>query len=93
MACKTWLGSISANAVYELHVAGHITTTDLVIDDHGSRVSDSVWQLYRHAQMRFGNVPVLIKWDTDIPPLAVLLDVARLARITHSASAALAAGA
>ena len=29
---------------------------------------------------RFGQVPTLIEWDTDIPELAVLLDEAETAR-------------
>ena len=53
---------------------------DVVIDDHGSRVCAAVWQIYRHAQARFGNVPALIEWDTDVPPLAVLLDEAATAK-------------
>jgi uncharacterized protein (UPF0276 family) len=51
-----------------------------VIDDHGSRVCDAVWSLYRHALQRFGGVPTLIEWDTDIPELDVLLDEAARAR-------------
>jgi uncharacterized protein (UPF0276 family) len=42
-------------------------------------VADEVWALYRRAVRRFGRVPTLIEWDTDIPPLAVLLDEARKA--------------
>jgi len=34
----------------------------------------------RHAQARFGNVPALVEWDTNIPPLALLLEEADLAR-------------
>lgn len=79
-ACMAWLDRINANAAGELHLAGHITTQDMVIDDHGSRVCEAVWHIYRHAQARFGNVPALIEWDTDIPPLAVLLAEVDLAR-------------
>jgi hypothetical protein len=39
-----------------------------------------VWQLYRHAIARFGPVPTLIEWDTEIPELDVLLDEANRAR-------------
>jgi hypothetical protein len=35
-----------------------------------------VWDLYRAALARFGNVPTLIEWDTDLPALDVLLDEA-----------------
>ena len=48
------------------------------IDDHGSRVAPAVWALYREALERFGPVPTLIEWDTNVPPLDVLLDEAAL---------------
>jgi hypothetical protein len=35
-----------------------------------------VWDLYRAALARFGAVPTLVEWDTDLPPLDVLLDEA-----------------
>ena len=69
----------------ELHLAGHITTEDMVIDDYGSRVCEAVWHTYRHAQARFGNIPALIEWDTNLPPLAVLLAEVDLARAALAA--------
>jgi uncharacterized protein (UPF0276 family) len=44
-----------------------------LIDDHGSRVAQPVWELYAAALRRFGPVPTLIEWDTDLPALDVLL--------------------
>jgi len=79
-ACKRWLGGIDPQSVGEIHLAGHCVMEDIVIDDHGSRVCDGVWQVYRHALQRFGAVPSLIEWDTAIPPLGVLLEEARHAR-------------
>ena len=38
-----------------------------------------MWRLYEHAIARFGHVPTLIEWDTDIPELAVLLGEAQKA--------------
>jgi uncharacterized protein (UPF0276 family) len=35
-----------------------------------------VWALYADAVTVFGRVPSLIEWDTDVPPLAVLLEEA-----------------
>ncbi|MGE0096976.1 MAG: DUF692 domain-containing protein [Hydrogenophaga sp.] len=78
--CAQWLDRIEPRTVAELHLAGHVDCGDIVIDDHGSRVADPVWALFRHAQMRFGAVPTLIEWDTDVPALDVLLDEARCAR-------------
>jgi uncharacterized protein (UPF0276 family) len=39
----------------------------------------SVWGLYREALARFGPVPTLIEWDTDVPSLDVLLGEAEQA--------------
>lgn len=79
-AVHRWLDAIPPDCVSELHLAGHHDRGDLVIDDHGSRVHALVWQAYRHAVARFGAVPTLIEWDTDIPALDVLLDEAASAR-------------
>jgi uncharacterized protein (UPF0276 family) len=38
-----------------------------------------VWALYAQALERFGPVPTLIEWDTNLPPLAVLLEEAAAA--------------
>ena len=83
-SCRDWIDAIPADVVGEIHLAGHCHVSDaqgdIVIDDHGSRVCDAVWDLYRHAVRRFGAVPTLIEWDTDVPALDVLLDEARRAR-------------
>lgn len=75
-----WLDAIDPAAVTELHLAGHADMGDIVIDDHGSRACPEVWSLYAHAVRRFGAVPTLIEWDTEVPPLSVLLDEAQRAR-------------
>jgi uncharacterized protein (UPF0276 family) len=83
-SCRSWIDAIPANVVGEIHLAGHCHVSDahgdIVIDDHGSRVCDAVWVLYRHAIARFGAVPTLIEWDTDVPSLDVLQDEAQRAR-------------
>ncbi|CAG9240093.1 conserved hypothetical protein [Paraburkholderia tropica] len=74
------MAALPREAVGELHLAGHRVTPAAVIDDHGSRVAPEVWTLYEAALQRFGAVPTLIEWDTDVPPLDILLDEARIAR-------------
>jgi hypothetical protein len=78
--CLQWLDGIAPADVGEIHLAGHCHVRDasgeIVIDDHGSRVCPEVWQLYQHAVTRFGPVPTLIEWDTDVPALDVLLQEA-----------------
>jgi uncharacterized protein (UPF0276 family) len=90
--CRDWLDAIDPAFVGEMHLAGHCHVNDMhgsiVIDDHGSRVCDAVWRLYGHALQRFGPKPTLIEWDTDIPPLEVLLGEAGLARAAMATSLA-----
>jgi uncharacterized protein len=75
-----WLAGLPAASITEYHLAGHaVNDADgqpILIDDHGSKVSEGVWALYAEVLKRFGPRPTLIEWDTDIPPLAVLLDEA-----------------
>jgi hypothetical protein len=40
--------------------------------------------LYQAALARFGAVPTLIEWDTELPPLAVLLEEADKAAVLHA---------
>jgi uncharacterized protein (UPF0276 family) len=72
-----YLDALPTTTVGEIHVAGHaLNDTDgqtILIDDHGSHVAPPVWTLYREALQRFGPVPTLVEWDTDIPELSVLL--------------------
>ncbi|MES2583598.1 MAG: DUF692 domain-containing protein [Pseudomonadota bacterium] len=89
-SCRNWLDAIPSGVVGELHLAGHCRVSDehgdIVIDDHGGRVCAAVWELYHHAVTRFGKVPTLIEWDSDVPALDVLLDEAGHAR-AHAARA------
>jgi uncharacterized protein len=75
-AACAWVDAIDPAIVGEIHLAGYHDAGDIVIDDHGSRVHDNVWQVYRHALQRLGPRPTLIEWDTALPELAVLLDEA-----------------
>lgn len=71
-ACR-WIDQLPVGTVSELHLAGHTDAGDIVIDDHGSPVQDSVWSLYRHALQHLGPVPTLIEWDTELPAFDVLM--------------------
>jgi uncharacterized protein (UPF0276 family) len=71
-----YLDAMPAHAVREIHLAGFDSNGLFLIDTHGRRVAGPVWNLYGAALSRVGAVPTLIEWDTDVPPLAVLLDEA-----------------
>lgn len=75
---------IADGRVKQFHLAGyHVNTLEtgeqIYLDTHGYPVYPEVWQLYRQALTRFGDVPTLIEWDTDIPALAILLQEAEKA--------------
>jgi uncharacterized protein (UPF0276 family) len=92
---QDYLWTLPAAAVGEIHLAGHarneIDGQVLLIDDHGGRVIDPVWALYRDAVDRFGPVPTMIEWDTALPPLDVLLAEAAqadaVAEVRHARAA------
>ncbi|HEY1091352.1 MAG TPA: DUF692 domain-containing protein [Burkholderiaceae bacterium] len=79
-AACAWVDSIEPEHVGEIHLAGYADLGDIVIDNHGSRVREAVWRVYRHAIQRLGPRPTLIEWDSDIPELPVLLDEAARAQ-------------
>jgi uncharacterized protein (UPF0276 family) len=68
---------LPVDAVGEIHLAGHaVNDADgvrVLVDDHGAPVANAVWRLYVLALDRFGAVPTLIEWDTNLPALDVLL--------------------
>jgi len=74
---EAFIDGLPRDAVQEIHLAGHsrkrIGDRDLLIDDHGSSVCAEVWQLYERALRRFGAVPTLIEWDTNLPGLDTLV--------------------
>lgn len=79
-----YLRVIPASLIGEIHLAGHllkdIDGTELRIDDHGSPVTEPVWNHYRKLTERVGAKPTLIEWDTDIPSLDVLVSEAEKAK-------------
>ena len=82
------IAAIRPGTVGEMHLAGHLATPHAAIDHHGDTVADPVWRLYEAALERFGAVPTLIEWDTDIPALDVLLGEAEKAGRLHGRYAA-----
>jgi uncharacterized protein len=73
-----YLEKLPAEAIGEIHLAGHQVAedVDILIDNHGARVAEPVWELYAAALQRFGAVPTIVEWDTNLPPLQDLLEEA-----------------
>ncbi len=71
------IDALRPDIVREIHVAGHhvaeLGDATILIDDHGSAVSEPVWTLYRQAIARFPDAVTLVEWDSAIPALPFLL--------------------
>ena len=77
---RTYLEAIPVDRVAQFHLAGHSDHGTHLLDTHDHPVADPVWELYREAVRRFGNVSTLIEWDDHIPPLARLVEESERAR-------------
>ncbi len=77
---EDYIERIPLNCIEEIHLAGHNRDHKFYIDNHGCRVQDEVWELYKAAIQRFGRIPTLIEWDDNIPDLSVLLSEAQKAK-------------
>ncbi len=71
-----YIDALPSERVREIHLAGYEDHDTYLFDTHGHRVHPPVWDLYRTALERFGPVPTLIEWDTDIPEFSVLMEEA-----------------
>jgi uncharacterized protein (UPF0276 family) len=90
-----FIAALPVAVVGEIHLAGH-TVEDydgerVVVDTHSAPVCPEVWALYAQAIARFGRVPTLIEWDSDLPELEVLIEEARKAERVMEAKHDLAA--
>jgi hypothetical protein len=77
---EEYLRGLPGGSVGELHLAGHSTSGDRLIDDHGSQVCADVWRLFRTAIATLGPRPTLIEWDTRLPVFETLESEARVAQ-------------
>ena len=75
-----YLSGIPRERVGQIHLAGHSSSGDLLIDTHDHPVPTPVWRLYREAVRRFGRVSTLVEWDDQIPPFEELMAEANRAR-------------
>ncbi len=86
-SAERYLEAVPRDLVAELHLAGHTERWSngrrILIDDHGCRVAEPVWALYRLTAERFPDAPTLIEWDCNLPALEVLLEEADTADRIH----------
>jgi hypothetical protein len=82
-SAEAYVNAIEPDWVEEIHLAGHAVehhvSGPLLIDDHGSHVTDTTWQLYGCFIERAGPRPTLIEWDTDVPAFSEMMAEANMA--------------
>jgi uncharacterized protein (UPF0276 family) len=72
-----YLTAFPLDQIGEIHLAGHTEQADdegdlLLIDSHDRPVADQVWTLFESVVERYGPVPTLVEWDSNIPDWRVL---------------------
>jgi hypothetical protein len=82
-SAEDYVDAIPAERVVQRHLAGHTDRGTFLHDTHSTHVCDAVWALYERACLRIGRCSTLIEWDSDIPPLEVLLAEAERARVVR----------
>lgn len=76
----SYLKTIPAAKVKEIHLGGHSLSGTLRIDDHSTSVCPDVWDLYKRVIGLYGPLPTLIEWDVNIPDLNDLLNESKQAQ-------------
>lgn len=74
-----YMAALPDDIVGEIHLAGFQDNGGTLVDAHNHPVHAPVWDLYRAALSRFGDIPTLIEWDNDLPVLDVLIAEAKKA--------------
>ncbi len=70
-----YIRTFSSEEVAYIHIAGHEKLSEnLIIDTHGERVTENVFELLRFALKHLGKKPVLLERDNNIPPYKELLE-------------------
>jgi len=77
---ETALRSLPLSRTRQIHLAGHTFGHGRLLDDHGGRVPEPVWALYRKVIAELGPVPTIIEWENRLGSFDDLLDEADKAR-------------
>ena len=68
-----FIHAIPSDAVQEYHLAGYSVQAGCLVDTHDHPVADEVWNLFEKVLQHIGPRPTLIEWDSNIPPLPLLM--------------------
>ena len=73
---EDYLNAMPKECIVEIHLAGYEDKGTHLLDTHSRQVTPPVWDLFEKTIKRFGDLPVLIEWDNDIPPLEQVIQEA-----------------
>ncbi len=79
-----YLADIPAGKVGQFHLAGHTDMGSFLFDTHSAPVIDPVWELYREALKKWGQIPTLVEWDENIPEFSKLEEECTRAKFFYS---------
>ena len=76
------IDDIPLNLIGQLHLAGFTQHAgqSIIIDDHGSKVSEECWMLYKYILDKGVRVPCLIEWDSNLPTWDGLMQEYQIAK-------------
>jgi len=80
LSAERYIDNVPADRVGQFHLAGHLDRGAFLLDNHGCAVAPPVWRLYERAVARFGNLPAIVEWDDNVPPLEELVGEVAQAR-------------
>ena len=67
-----FIEGLPLESVWQIHLAGHNSEGEIIIDTHDSHVIDEVWDLYCEVIQRTGPLSTLLEWDEKIPEYETL---------------------
>lgn len=77
----TYISNIPHQRVAQIHIAGHSTYEDVIIDTHDRAPIPPVWKLYKETLKLVGHTPTLLEWDAKIPSFSEVKKVAKQAEL------------
>lgn len=75
-----YIKNIDLNRIVEIHIAGHSSNGNYLIDTHDMPVCNNVWDLYGTFCKLKPNTPLLLERDENLPKFNILLDELSIAK-------------
>ena len=67
-----FIEGIPLDSVWQIHLAGHNSENEILVDTHDSHVIEEVWDIYSQVIQKTGPLSTLLEWDQRIPEYTLL---------------------